>query len=785
VPGQDPIAARVRRVAALAVAFVGSAIAATWPLLRHIGDSLPAEPRDPLLNAWILAWDADRAVHGFRGIWDAPILYPYRETLAFSEHLFGVAWFTIPIQWLSQNPILSYNCAFLASYGLAGAGMYLLVRELTGRVDAALLAALAFEMCPYRFAQLARIQIEFIGWMPVGLWAMHRYARRGDTGSIVAATLAFCLLGLSNGYYLYFLLLPAGVIGVSIVRSGRVPLSRMAVHAAAAGVVMAVVFAPIGRVYLDARKRYDLKRDVSDNSRFSADLGSYLHVTPRIRQHFPPAAWLPDFTKPDGPLETKEGELFPGFVALALALVALWPRRNAAGAVPLDPTRRRGLGAGRLWTIAVPLALVAYVIVAVTLGVSNAPVTVALWLLVVRAFVPFPRSPAGVYALIAIAALVLSLGPEPTAWGRLFWPVSPYALLFRVIPGLDGLRVPARIGMIVSLALCVLAGIGAARLLAGRSRAARWTAVAIAALVAFADMNGGGIPLAPIGRHGRLAERVVYEWIADRPAGAVLELPVGRLDYDYRSFRYEYATLIHRHPLVNGWTGYSTPLQQWLGGFASPLRDTANVDTAIDFLRGLGVRYVLIHPDDFDDREVAQHLSTLLASRTDAFRERERWESITAYELVAPPPDDRPAATTTVSIAAASASHRSDAMREALDGSIETRWTSAKPQAGDEWVRVAFQSPAAATEVVLRMNPLVLSDYPRGLAVDAESRSGSTTVFDGSLGEAFGAAFRHAPEDLRIRVPLRPVLADALRLRQTGRTSGPWWWSIDDLEVRR
>jgi len=769
-------AQRIRRIAALAAVFVAAAAAATWPLARHAGDSLPAEARDPLLNAWILAWDADRAIHGFRGIWDAPILYPYRYTLAFSEHLFGVALFSAPIQWLSGNPILAYNCAFFASYVLAGAGMYLLARELTGRTDAALAAALAFEMCPYRFAQLARIQIECIGWMAVGLWALHRYARRGEARWIAVATAAFCLLGLSNGYYLYFLLLPAALVAFWILRTSGLAFRRMAVHALLAAAVMAAVFAPIARVYLEARQRYDLKRDVSDNARFSADLGSYLHVTPAIARHFPPAAWLPDFTKPDGPLETKEGELFPGFIVIALAIVSLKRREDGPGSPD-------GLPHEWVWRTLVPIALLGYVATAVALGWNNVTVPLALWVLLARAFVPFPRTIAGVYALVAIVALVLSLGPEPTAWGRLFWPASPYAALFRILPGLDSLRVPARIGMVVSLALCVMAGIGAARVLIDRSLAVRSVLLTAAALLIFADTYGGGIPLASIGRRGRLPERAVYEWIAVQPPGAVLELPVGRMDYDYRAFRAEYATLIHGHPLVNGWTGYTTPLQQFLGGFASPLRDFARFDNAIGFLRGLGVRYIVIRPDDFDDRALASQLAATLATRSDAFREEEHWGSVAVYQLLPPYPTDETPAGTTIPIVSGTASHRGDTLREALDGNVATRWTSAKVQSGDEWVRVSFEAGRSPARAEFRVNPAVLSDYPRQLDIEAEYGVAVTPVFRGSAMEAFGQAIRRAPEDIRMRIPLTPVKADALRIRQTGQSAGPWWWSIDDLAI--
>jgi hypothetical protein len=767
--------ARAGRIAALAAAFVGSAFAGTWPLVLHIGDSLPAEPRDPLLNAWILAWDADRAAHGFRGLWNAPILHPYKLTLAFSEHLLGIAWISSPVQWLSGNPVLAYNVAFVASYVLAGAAMYLLVRELTGRVDAALVAALAFEWCPYRYAQLARIQMEFIGWMAFGLWAMHRYARSGRGRDAAIAVGAFCLLGLSNGYYLYFLLVPGAIVGLWIAQRGAAPLTRLFVHGAVGAIAMAAVFAPIARVYVDARQRYDLKRDAADNARFSADVGSYLHATPRIADHFPPARWLPQVVKPDTPLETKEGELFPGFVALALAIVALVGSPRAQSSRRLD-----------IWCGAAPIVLLAFAVAGIALGWSNIVLTLALWLLLIRVFVPFPRTIGGVYTAIAIVAFVLSLGPEPTAWGRVFWPASPYAALFRIVPGLDGLRVPARIGMVVALALCVLAGIGAARVLRGRAVATRAAIVAVLAAIMFADTYGGGIPLAPIGRRGRLPDRVIYEWIGKQPPGAVLELPVGRMDYDYRAFRAAYATLITAHPVVNGLTGYTTPLQLWLGSFSSPLRDFDRFDNAIEFLRGLGVRYVVMRPDDFDDRELADRLSSTLASRTDAFREGERWETTRVYELVAPQPaslvvDDA----SPIAIAGFDASHGSESLAAAFDSRVDTRWTSAKVQSGDEWLRVRFASPQTPSRAVFRVAAADFGDYPRSLEVEAERGGVVVAVSRGSYMRAFGAAMARAPEDIRVRLPLTSATADTLRFRQTGHSVGPWWWSIDDLTLER
>ena len=73
------------------------AVAATYPLIRHMTTNLPGDLGDPLLVTWILAWDADAFRHGVTRIFDAPSFFPYLHTLVYSEHMFGVAIFTAPL----------------------------------------------------------------------------------------------------------------------------------------------------------------------------------------------------------------------------------------------------------------------------------------------------------------------------------------------------------------------------------------------------------------------------------------------------------------------------------------------------------------------------------------------------------------------------------------------------------------------------------------------------------------------------------------------------------------
>src|SRR5438093_8290779 len=86
-----------RELAFVALFVLVASIVTTYPLIRKMSYALPGGLGDPALVTYLLAWDADRLAHGLRGFWDAPFLYPHRHTIAYAEHMFGVAVFTSPM----------------------------------------------------------------------------------------------------------------------------------------------------------------------------------------------------------------------------------------------------------------------------------------------------------------------------------------------------------------------------------------------------------------------------------------------------------------------------------------------------------------------------------------------------------------------------------------------------------------------------------------------------------------------------------------------------------------
>jgi hypothetical protein len=722
----------VRRTARAAVAglIVASAVAATWPLARHLDQALPGDLGDPLLNAWILGWDADRLRHGLRGLWEAPNFYPYHHTLAFSEHLLGIAIPLAPVDWLT-SPIVAYNVAFIASFVLAAAGMYLLTHALTGRRDAACLAGLVFAFAPMRFGQVGHLQVLMAGWMPIALWGLHDYFRTARRRGLVVFTAAFLAEGLSNGYYLYFLALPSAILaaaGFATLPDRRRTIARDLLACAA---VIVVVMLPIAREYYGARQAYGFLRTEQEPMQFGADLGAYLAGNDALSP--PLRLWraLPRYAKPPGP----EGQLFPGLIAIGLALAALWPGATR-------PRRR------------------------------------AVWL----------------YAAIGMPALWLSMGTAPTVWGHAVPIGGVYRWLFAHLPGFDGLRVPARLAIVVLLALAVLAAFGFARLSRRWPAALRAAAVATAAVVLWLEGTGGAMPLALLGNRGR-PDHAAYLWVRDHERGAVLELPAGALDTKWLTYQYQYQTLVHHHRLVNGASGYDSALQVFLGT-APPIFEPDYVDDGVWMLRAIGVRTVIVHPDAFPDPAGGRELvARLRAARGQVVSEAPfpglvvfRLADIGAEERpphetagVAPPRLDRPVPSAAFAVRA---NRSADRLPFAFDGDLDSRWLTGQPQSGDEWIALTFDRPRDITRVRLLTSLRSVGDYPRGLIVEgADNGASFRELARGSVVTALARGLVRDPEHGPIDVWLPPNHTTRLRIRQTGHTPR-WFWSVDELQVR-
>lgn len=120
--------------------FVAVTLTFARSLLRDLAHLVPSDLGDPLLNTWILWWNA-HAVPLSDAWWNAPAFFPARDTLALSEHLAGLSILTTPVMWAGASPLVAYNLAFLLTFVLSAIGGYALGYQLTRRWRPASLAA--------------------------------------------------------------------------------------------------------------------------------------------------------------------------------------------------------------------------------------------------------------------------------------------------------------------------------------------------------------------------------------------------------------------------------------------------------------------------------------------------------------------------------------------------------------------------------------------------------------------------------------------------------------------
>ena len=730
----------MREALAVVAAFIAAGVTATWPLARRFGDAVPGDLGDPLLNAWILAWDADRLLHGLRGLWSPPFFYPYEHTLAYSEHLLGIAIFTAPIQWLTGNAVAAYNAAFLGSFVLAGGGMYLLVRSLTGSRVAALAGGMAFAFLPYRAEAISHLQVLVYGWMPVALWGLHRYFRSGQRLALAVFAAAFLILGFSNGYYFYFfavaVIVVAGAEGIDLVRSRRFR-PRTLIDLGVALAVMLAVTAPVMSGYLAAREVRPMHRTRGEMVNFSADASSYLDA-PRG------TLWSERF-----PAGRGKAGLLPGFGLLLLAAVGL----GAAGMrLRGGGGERRGAGAGG--------------------GHGNGRAS-------------SPRI-AAIYAAVGVVGFVLSLGPEPSAGGTVLLRSGPYDWLLGIVPGLDGLRVPSRAGILVFLALTVLAALGVRSLVGHLSRSAKAACCLVLAGVLVAE-GYHRIPVAAVEKPPDA--QAAYSLLRDGPSGAVLELPFGTgwASVPVHTLQFMYGALEHGHPIVNGYSGYMPLLVQMLSR-SSVLDDYFGYGDLLIGLRAIGVRYIVVHEALFDE----PWMGRTTVEAIDAQREQWTWHrsvgSVSLFELRSPvgSPTDRPPASRPLDLSAAGrdASHAPHRIDDAFDGDLATRWMSQHPQAGDESITVELDEPADIAHVRLWMGRQGFDDYPRRLVIEGSADGRTFEELHASrglpallLGVVRPGTGGTAPMDFA----LPPNRSRVIRLRQIDRA--PFYWSVWEVNL--
>jgi hypothetical protein len=215
---------------------------------------------------------------------------------------------------------------------------------------------------------------------------------------------------------------------------------------------------------------------------------------------------------------------------------------------------------------------------------------VARW----RPGVSIRRPPVAATWVLLAVAFVLAAGPYVGLPGGVRLP-TPYLALYHLVPGFSGMRAPARFFIVVTTALCALAGYELARATAGTSPRAR-RALGLGLFLAVALL---ATPRPPVPVAARLGGRApeIYRWLAERPAHEpVLEVPGRVAPNDILGqvveSRSMVASTIHWHPLLGGYTAYTPPSAAFITAIVQRLPDPEALQLLVNVV---DLRWIVVH----------------------------------------------------------------------------------------------------------------------------------------------------------------------------------------------
>jgi hypothetical protein len=221
----------------------------------------------------------------------------------------------VPILWLSDDLVLTFNLLLMFGMVISALGMYVLMRTLTNHRGAALLCGLFFSFASFRFVRLPHLQMQLYGFLPLALACTHRFFCSGRKRWAWGIAGFFLLQVLSGTYLAAISAVALGVVlAVFMVsRVRRLEARRWLTLGLAFGTVSVLLY-PFVRPYLWVNRTLGVQWDLEGIGSLSATPMSYLASASRLYRGLVgsvlPEAQITDF-------------LFPGFTLLVLGGVGV------------------------------------------------------------------------------------------------------------------------------------------------------------------------------------------------------------------------------------------------------------------------------------------------------------------------------------------------------------------------------------------------------------------------------------------------------------------------------
>ncbi len=785
VPSLSTIAGRsqrLRRHVAALLGFCALSVAMTWPLPAHLSTHVVGAKwfYDSMVNIQVLGSRVHYALgmsSSLKSVYDDYFCAPTPFSIANNEDHFALALLYAPFYLPSGDPLLAYNLLLLLCISLSGFCMYLLVRELSGSALAGVLSGVGYAFCPYIAFELGRLQLVAAQWVPLFALFLHRSAKSGRLLDLLGLGLAFALQVGSCLYYAVFLALYGTFAGTWLVLRHRPRPRATLLNLSVAAALTALPVAGMLYPYFRARQDFPLTRSENLATKYAGRIEDFTKVYSYNKLLAP----LRDDAR--GPTEPIA---FPGFTLLLLASLALV--MPVVGALKRGPRAARVAHLQTLALSAVGVLLAAGLslwlsdlVPALAVGLA----ALVLWRLRKRERLLPPDTL--LYLGMAVLGVLLFLGPTPFAvHGE---PMTgPYEYLYRHVPGLDGMRYVSRFQILIMLALAVLAGFGAARLLGGAGRLRLlWFPVLLAAMLL--ELRNAPIPLNRLPSRAKLPP--VYAWLqAHRGPEPIANIPSYTLGY--YGARNDYLSLFHRRRTIDGKSSWMPPVTY---AYIYESRRFPR-STLTNLLQALGAKFLVVHTREYRSAGRAARIRSWLDKRPEDYRARFGADGDYVYEILPPrdssmsllstprvPPQARPLARSELR---GRASVQSAFAGLALDGNPRSSWGTGRAQLAGDWFEIDFGKEHTVAALELRHFSNAF-DAPAAFTLSVQREDGGyDPVFTRPTLRFYSDQVYH-PNSFTFRVVLaRPARTRAIRIDLLDGVAGHAWsiheatvWALD------
>lgn len=381
----------------------------------------------------------------------------------------------------------------------------------------------------------------------------------------------------------------------------------------------------------------------------------------------------------------------------------------------------------------------------------------------------------GIYLAILILAFLFTFGPH-----------GPYILLYKYVPGFDGIRVASRFHIFVMFSLAVLSAFGVRTPWIRFIGTKKYAIVILSCLFILIEYLSIPIPLASV----RVKENIpeVYKWLAKQEGDfAIIEYPLRRwirvsgITITSEFLKVYYSTY-HWKRLVNGWSSYLSPTYEAL----RRRHEEFPSKSTIKDLKSIGVRFIISHSSPYkkDTDGLLKFIGNFGGTYVYEIKGwKEGKKAFEAWKKGRQSSSVKNSYTLPKTGWEVESNYHPELAGKVIDGDYSTRWHSGRPQRPGIYFQVDLKGIYAVSGLVLHLGNN-FTDYPRGYKVEVSLDKKRWVLV--AKNKKYRLPLRSFLEPLKLRVDIpfnKKVPARYIKVTQTGFFRfHPW--SIYEIDVK-